>query len=647
MCRVGLIKGFAVGGVKKLARLQANGSNKIPEFFKVEDFTIVLNRFDVTSNELSNGTYPLEGDRYVLAYNGEVFEYKNLTFNNSSFKSDVHFALHFLEKDGINGFFTKADFQGTFIVYDKVEKYFYVIVDQLNTAGGFYSQYDNNLIIAQEFAIINEILNDNNIPDSHPIHIIKNGTFLRIDTKTNKIEEIEYRPQYKSLWSGTEDNLPLLETISKKFNLILRRTIENRIPKIGEFGILLSGGVDSSIIFMHLLDILKEKNELSRLKVFTLGQEQLPVGEAENDLLNVKYLLHNLNIDNILEVIPIQFTWIDKLLRRKVFSKNARLITPNPSQTQIRHTVQMSCVLAQIAYNHPQIKCVLTGDFADEIFAGYFSMHDNVLNTNELALNVRDKLNDLPLNDASRVALASLHGTVSILKEVYLKEALNSIHLYKIGDILSDVDELTSDEIMACLKDEDLLTDELRSILPKIKPIEVRTPFSSHYILDFIQKINSNFLIGKIDDRIYTKFLLRAAALDLNMPKKIALRKKMPFNEGATGIKNGERDQFEYKNALSYFSEGKDVRNGLYIDVKRLSQLGLIKRNSDYEKFVEMEFEKFCFFLSSKNAGLVRLMNNEVFRNKMPDSNYPSEGKVNYQNVKFKLSTEHIQNMKE
>jgi len=647
MCRVGLIKGFEVGGVKKLARLQANGSNKIPEFFKVEDFTIVLNRFDVTSNELRNGTFPLEGDRYVIAYNGEVFEYNNLAFNNSSFKSDVHFALHFLEKDGINTFFTEADFQGTFIVYDKVEKYFYVIVDQLNTTGGFYSRYDNNLIVAQEYAIINEILNENNIPETHPIHIIKNGTILKIDVKTNEIKEIEYRPQYKSLWSGTEESLSSFEKTTKKFNLILRRSIENRIPRKGDFGILLGGGVDSSIVFLHLLEILNGKDELSRLKVFTLGNEQLPLEEEENDLINVKYLLQNLHVENILEVIPIQFTWIDKLLRRKVFSKNARLITPNPSQTQIRHTVQMSCVLAQIAYNHPQIKCVLTGDFADEIFAGYFSMHDNVSNTNELALKVRDKLMDLPLNDASRVTLASLHGTVSILKEVYLKEALNSLHLYKLGDILSNVDELTSDEIMAYLKKEDLLTDELRSILPKIKPIEVRTPFSSHYILDFIEKLNSDFLIGKIDNRIFTKFLLRAAALELNMPKKIALRKKIPFNEGATGIKNGERDPFEYRNALSYSSIRKNVKNELYIDVKYLCQLGLIQKDSDFEEFVNMEFEKFCFFHSGKNAGLVRLLNNEAFRGKMPDSNYPSAGKVNYHNVKYKLSTGHTHTMKE
>ncbi len=631
MCRVGLIKGFGKNSAKLLSKLQINGGNLEPELLQIGDFTIVFNRFDVTSNKLSVGVYPLERSRYIIAYNGEVYEYDNHVYNKSSFKSDVHMALHYIERDGIKQFFSNADIQGTFIIYDKRECCFYVIVDQLNTTGGFYSIFEGNLIVAQEYPIINEVLSENDINEKHPIHIIKNGSYLKIDTDTMGIQKIEYRKHYKKLWTASEDSKPLSDIVAG-LNSVIKRVVENRIPKTGDFGILLGGGVDSSVIFVHLLNILKDKRSLNRLKVFTLGQLDLPLKEEENDLINTKVLLKAFNAEHLIEIIPVHYDWTETLYRTKILNRSARQIPPNPAQTQIRHTIQMSCVLAHIAFSHPKIKCVFTGDFADEIFAGYYSMHNNISDTKELVSRVSDKLNDLPINDASRVTLSSLHGVVSILKEIVLKNELSKLQSYKIRKLLAHIDEYSVDEIYEVLEKNQLLSDNIIEILSKIKPVEVRTPFSSHYFLNFLSGVNHQYLVGKIDNKNLPKFLLRCAAIEISIPKEIALRKKIPFNEGGTGLRNGEPDLFEEKIALDCFPDKNDLKKKLIKDLQYLVQLGIIQDEQEFNNIFEEKYEVFCFYYCAKKTGLKRLLNNNIFREKMPDSNYPSKGQLYYNN---------------
>jgi|GEM_PF-1592463 len=629
MCRIGLLKGYTKSFTEKMASLQANGGNKKPEFFCIDDLDIVFNRFDVTSQEFPSGSFPLQSDKYVLAFNGEVFSYKDNIFNNSDFKSDAHFALHFIEKDGLLNFFTDADLQGTFILIDKIEKKIYVFVDQLNTTGCFYTHFENKIIVNQEYSIINELLEIDDAPEEQPIHIIKNGSYLLISNDFTTVETKPLRSQYLNVWSGRSDAILDLETISSDFNRILRKTIEVRIPKQGMFGILCGGGVDSSIILLHLSQILRERHELERLKIFCLGSEVLPISEEENDLINVKSLVESLGLtDNFIEIHE-RSDWFDLLLKRKVFNSHPRLINPNPSQTQIRHTVQMSCLLAQIAWNFPEIKCLLTGDFADEIFAGYNSMHPSNGIIDLLKENVIGKLNDLPLNDASRITLSSLHGSAYLLKEIYLRPYISEYHSIKSHELINTLFEKTSEELRQLALEEDILTERLNGILFRIKPIEIRTPFSSHLLLDFIGKLNPKLLIGSFDGKIYNKYFLRYCGIRCGLPAKNALRKKIPLNEGATGIRNGQRDPREFHNAGGFIPKCKLISN-LQSDLHVLKQFGILSYFENLRKGNQDGLEHLSFFIAGKYAGLQRLLNNDVFRDQMPDSNYSTEGNFNY-----------------
>jgi asparagine synthetase B (glutamine-hydrolysing) len=629
MCRIGLLKGFDKSYTEKMASLQANGGNKRPEFFCLDDLDIVFNRFDVTSQEFPSGSFPIQSNKYVLAFNGEVFSYKDNNFNNSEFKCDALFALHYIEKDGFLDFFTNADLQGTFILIDKTENKTYVFVDQLNTTGCFYSLFENKIIVNQEYSIISELLEIDDIPEEQPIHILKNGSYLLINNDSNKVETRPLRNQYLNVWSGRSNTIPDLETICSEFNRILRKTIEDRIPKQGMFGILCGGGVDSSIILLHLSQILREKQEIDRLKIFCLGSEVLPISDEENDLINVQYLVESLGLTDNFIKLNERSDWFDLLLKRKVFNTHPRLINPNPSQTQIRHTVQMSCMLAQIAWEFPQIKCLLTGDFADEIFAGYNSMHPTNGSIEQLVMNIIGKLNDLPLNDASRITLSSLHGSSYLLKEIHLRTYIAENQNIKSHELINALFEKTSEELQQIAEEEGFITERLNTILSRIKPIEIRTPFSSHLLLDFIDKLNPNLLIGKIDGKIYNKYILRFCGIRCGLPAKNALRKKIPLNEGATGIRNGQRDPLEFHNAGGFISKSKLISN-LQSELNVLKQFGILSYFENLRSGNQDGLEHLSFFFAGKNAGLQRLLNNDVFRDQMPDSNYSTDGNFNY-----------------
>jgi asparagine synthetase B (glutamine-hydrolysing) len=509
----------------------ANGATNSPEYYDYRGFTIVFNRYNINTKDFSTGSFPIESSRYVLAYNGEVYRYKDMAYNNSNFPSDAHFALNLIEEHGIEKFFSEADFQGTYIVIDKLKEQILVFVDHINSCGCFYSAYQNKIIINQEYAVINEVLNNDNASASTPIKIIHNGCYIRINISDLSIEENVYSQAYKKVFAHKPNtNGMSIESLAFQFNKTLKEAISDRIPPVGNFGILCSGGIDSSLILKLLYEILKQRNQLNRLTVFTLGSRNLPLNKNENDLLNIEYLLKKLSLIKQHVVIPTHGNDSDYLYKSKVFTSNARLITPNPSRTQIRHTVQMSCVLSYIAWNYPEIEIVFTGDYADELFAGYNSMHQLIINFEELRQNVINKLNDLPLNDASRVVLASLHGCAALLKEKYLNSEIKRMNYSnsKIQELISVSKQMTREELKQYYHTNYPENQSIQHVINRIKPIEIRYPYSSVYVLKFLENLKPQLLIGLIDGKLYTKFFLRLCGIIAGLPKRIALRKKIP-----------------------------------------------------------------------------------------------------------------------
>jgi asparagine synthetase B (glutamine-hydrolysing) len=630
MCREAVLINGTSALLEQVKGLQANGGTRSVEIWQQGSVTLIHNRFDVTSEAFPAGTFPLENARYAFSYNGEVFEFRGQRFaSDERYPSDVHFALGLIEEHGLDQFLQDVDFQGTYLLYDKLTADTYIIVDQLNTCGCFYASYGRTFVAASEHAVVNEALNVLGAPADTPINIVRNGTYLRV-SKNGVVSTHTFRPDYNRVWQGTEYSIPHFHNIVRTVRDALVKATADRIPATGPVAVLAGGGVDSSLILTFVVKTLTSRGELDRLKVFTLGSYSASQDKSANDLLNAQDLLEHLQLDcerflHIIDPFKIQ-EWRDLLLQTKVFSRNPRLITPNPVRTQMRHTVTMSCVLAWIVRQFPKIKTVLTGDAADELFAGYNSMRQGVQSAAELRTRVVEKLDDLPLNDAARVTLSSCHGVTAILKRNVLEPAIRSRGMQNSQTTLAEnLESWTCDEIWHRLREEKLDDPVLRDLVLSIHPIEVRMPFTSHHVLRTLQSAHADYAVGQINGTILPKFLLRVVALEAGVPLNIACRPKVPFHEGGAGVRNAESDSAEIRAARAVMSED-DMLAGLNGTVADLLRLG-ITSNADVvdHSYVAKNFDKLAVVAAARSGGLKRMMKGNVFREFMRDSVYSTD----------------------
>jgi len=107
--------------------------------------------------------------------------------------------------------------------------------------------------------------------------------------------------------------------------------------------------------------------------------------------------------------------------------------------------------------------------------------------------------------------------------------------------------------------------------------------------------------------------------------KNIAFRKKIPFNEGGTGIKNQDVDELERFSARNFIIF-EDLIKFVRDQSRYLIQLGFLNNNHDLtRKFVEENYEQMALCYAAFNTGLFRLLQGNVFRENMPDTIYSTD----------------------
>jgi asparagine synthetase B (glutamine-hydrolysing) len=515
MCRIALTtEGIAVA--ERIAHLQRNGGTLPAEFCSAGGCYVGLNRFTVTSARSPHGDFPLQSERYWLAFNGEVYGFRDQAFiDHPEFISDGHFAMDVLLKFGVQSFLEEADIQGTFLIFDKEKEEWWCAVDQMNTSGGFYATWGQKLIFASESAPIHTVLQEMGINSQVPIQVLEPGKAIRRN-KEGELFELFLRPQVEQLFSATTNDDQTFARFIEGFVPSLIEAIRRRIPLEGTVGVLGSGGIDSSVVLAVVAQFLREKNQLNRLKIFTLGEDGEDGLKKNLDLFHVKGLLKALNLEASKYLYIIHPETLEPvkqaLFEKYVFSDHPRLITPNPIlRSQVRNTVMMSSLLASIKKSHPDIVSLLTGDGSDELLAGYSEM----LLAKESGQQVREEIikrvNFFPLTDGGRVSLAAFYGAT----------AANWV-------VNPDAD---------------------------LAPVEIRSPFTSHLVMQALGLANPDFLFGKINGVECNKFPLRVMGMSVGVTTDIVVRKKMEFNEGGTGNKNGQPSEVEQAAALNWMKD--------------------------------------------------------------------------------------------
>jgi len=280
---------------------------------------------------------PLIGRKGVLALNGEIYNWKELSKKESlEAENDVLFLLKYIEKKG----FFKAikEIEGPFalIYYDKEKKLVYLARDFIGRRPLFYS-LEGGLIAASERNAIPKKLK---IWELNPRHI------LIYNPTTKKIKDI-YRDIYNSLKFKRVKNGKI-----KGLKEVIEKAIVKRVPeRIPErnFGLLFSGGIDSSIVAYYLK---KTKRNFTAYTV-SYGNSKDELSAIENGKkIGIEVKVIKPTIDEIKKALPIVIKAMHDTNIPKV-------------------EVALTIYLAAKEAKKDGVKVLFSGLGADEVFGGY------------------------------------------------------------------------------------------------------------------------------------------------------------------------------------------------------------------------------------------------------------------------------------
>ena len=308
-------------------------------------------------------------ERYVLVYNGEIYNFKELRVElvkHFSFKSNsdsevilysyIHYGNSFLEK--LNGIFALA-------IYDRKEDQLIIARDRFGTKPLYYVNTPSGLYFASELkalmtlddldldidysAIENYMTYLWNPSPSTPLKAIKKleaGHYLIIKNSSIVKKDFFYEASYNV--SKEKD----IEKIIKTTDLKLKNAITSQLVSDVPVGAFLSGGLDSSAIVSYVKNYTDIK-----LPTFTIRAKN-DLGMAD-DFFYAKKVGKYLGVD----VHPID-------INHEIFFDIEEMIYCLDEPQADLAPILVSYI-SKIAKEEHGIKVLLSGVGGDDIFSGY------------------------------------------------------------------------------------------------------------------------------------------------------------------------------------------------------------------------------------------------------------------------------------
>ena len=360
MCRIFGFWGQNRQVAQKMSDILAPGGPDDQGLYEDERITLGHRRLSII--DLSSGAkQPMEFENFVISYNGEVYNFKEIQKELSEYSfathSDTEVILKALHKWGVDAV---QKFHGMFAIalWDKRTRKLTLIRDRAGVKPLYYYFDGKDFIFASELKAIllhpsvkKEIdpkaltfyLQFGFVP--HPFAIFKDikklesGSYLEFDGKEAKV---------KRYWQLETKTQPLsYKEAKEKTKELLLQSFRYRMVSDVEVGLFLSGGIDSSLLAAYLR---KEYN----FKTFTIGFKDKRFNEAEiakktAKILGTEHIEYYFGLKDLLNLLPTIVKVFDE-----PFGDSSALPT---------------FLVARLASQH--LKVVLSADGADELFGGY------------------------------------------------------------------------------------------------------------------------------------------------------------------------------------------------------------------------------------------------------------------------------------
>ena len=359
----------------------------------------------------TSGKQPIlsEDGLKAIAVNGEIYNHKILreTFTsdyNFRTESDCEVLLALYEKKGVK-FLNDLNGIFAFALYDSSKDKYFIARDHMGIIP-LYMGWDNDDIfyVSSELKSLEGICNK--------IELFPPGHYIESDSMDLKKW---YNPEWVS-YENVADSNTSIKAIHDSLSAAVKRQLMSDVP----YGVLLSGGLDSSITSALAKKFSSKRVESDdkqdawwpQLHSFSVGLKDAPDLKAAKIVADHIGTIHH----------EINFTVQEGIdaIRDVVYHLETYDITT------IRASTPM--YLLARAIKSLGIKMVLSGEGADELFGGYLYFH-KAPNAKEFHEETVRKLDKLHMYDCLRtnksLAAWGIEGRVPFLDKEFMDVAMN------------------------------------------------------------------------------------------------------------------------------------------------------------------------------------------------------------------------------
>jgi diphthine-ammonia ligase len=353
---------------------------------------------------VGNVKQPIKFHGKIVA-NCEIYNWKELNVKYKlNAKNDAEVIIKLIEKKGIDKIESVIEeLDGDFAFCYWNDEQLIIARDLIGVKPLFYSYSENGFSFCSEKKVLEKLKFDS-------INELIPRKILKYDIKENNIEFINQKfYQTKNIKDSFEK---ILSTTEKK----LIKSIEKRIPN-QKFGILFSGGVDSSVLALICKKLKKD------FVCYTVALDE-PTMTPADDLIYAKKVAKELDLN--LKVIKIKIKEIPELLKKII----PLIEDSNVTKVGVALTFFPACKIAK----KDGIRVMLSGLGSEEIFAGY-QRHKNALGINKECVHGLLKMHERDLYRDDVISMQnSIELRVPFLDKELIKYALTIPGKYKIKD---------------------------------------------------------------------------------------------------------------------------------------------------------------------------------------------------------------------
>ncbi|KHO61749.1 asparagine synthase [Thermoanaerobacter sp. YS13] len=541
--------------------------------------------------DIKSGHQPVHNEQKNIwvIFNGEIYNYqrlrKYLVAKGHKFytQSDTEVIVHLYEEYGEN-FVSYLDGMFAIAIYDEKNKKILLIRDRLGIKPLYYTIADNTIIFASEIKSLIKcpIIETNLNYDKLAVYL----TYRYVPGEQTMFKNIlKLMPGHILTYSNNKINIKKYWDIDfknqieekpefyykEKISYLFENSIKNRLISDVPLGIFISGGLDSSIILSKASKLYEGK-----LKTFSIAFKEPKENTNINEFNELKYAKetakfygsdhHELTVnpEDVIEDIEKIIWHMDEPLS-------------DPTAIPLYY-------VSKLAKNY--VKVVLSGEGADEIFAGYTVYKEpNVISKyNILPKFIREKFIEplvlaMPFNFGKNFIQRSKLPINKRYKGVGMTFKENELPLILNRDIYSSLIDIKNDPYISSiymldwkdevsqmlyfdqkiwLSEDVLLKSDKMSMAHSI---ELRVPFLDYKLVQFAASIPSKLKYkGNIE-----KYILKQTFKN-DLPYFVLNRKKNGFPVPITSLVKNEYKNFARDILLSQKALNRGYFNKSYIE---------------------------------------------------------------------------------